>query len=551
VSSAPASGDAPPGGQSIGLAALLLMAGTVLSRLLGLIREQVNSYLFGVGDQIAAFTIADNIHTMLFDLVMSGMMQAALVPVLSQYVALHQREELRRITGALLTMTLIGVGTIVVTLQVFAPQVVTVMTALGGGEQARNEETVALTVELVRWILPSVLLLSLSAVLMSTLYALQRFTRPSLSLSVRNLAIITVTLFLGRTALEVRSIVLGIALGAVMMILIQLPALRDAMPRPNFGFGHPAIRRIFWLYLPIFLGLLVNTVALVVDRNLAWRIGENAIGAMRYATAMNQMVLGLVAAAISLASLPALSRHFSAGNEDAYRGTLARGLRMVTVLVVPAALGLGVLAWPAVQFIFYHGATTESGAVAIWIALLVYLPGTFFAAFDQILIFAWYARQNTLTPQIVGVLAIGVYFLFAFGLTSVLSGENGQMAGLVGANSAQFVFHALVMVFLLRRLLGRNEDGSRIRLDDGQLGRTLKVCLGVGVVMAAVAGAAAWLLSVAIPAPDGGVTRFLRDGIVLAIPVMLGAVVYGLGLLRFRIEEAQLILNRLTGFIGR
>lgn len=530
---------------------MLLMAGTILSRLLGLIREQVNSHLFGVGDQIAAFTIADNIHTMLFDLVMSGMMQAALVPVLSMYVGLHQREELRRITGALLTLTLIGVGTIVVTLQVFAPQVVTVMTALGGGEQARNEETVALTIELVRWILPSVLLLSLSAVLMSTLYALQRFTRPSLSLSVRNLAIITVTLFLGRTALEVRSIVLGIALGAVLMILIQLPALRDAMPRPNFGFRHPAIRRIFWLYLPIFLGLLVNTVALIVDRNLAWRIGENAIGAMRYATAMNQMVLGLVAAAISLASLPALSRHFSSGNEDAYRGTLARGLRMVTVLVVPAALGLGVLAWPAVRFIFFHGATTEAGAIAIWIALLVYLPGTFFAAFDQILIFAWYARQNTLTPQIVGVLAVGVYFLFALGLTSVLSGENGQMAGLVGANSAQFIFHALVMIFLLRRLLGRREDGARIRLDDGQLARTLKVCLGVGVVMAAIAGAAAWLLSAVIPSLDGGLTGFLRDGIVLAIPVMLGAIVYALGLLRFQVEEAHLIRNRLMGFVGR
>lgn len=540
----PASGAPPPGGQSIGTAALLLMAGTVLSRLLGLVREQVNSYLFGVGDQIAAFTIADNIHTMLFDLVMSGMMQAALVPVLSQYIAQDQRDELRKITGALLTLTLIVVGTIVVTLQIFAPQVVTVMTALGGGEQARSVETVELTVQLVRWILPAVLLLSISAVLMSTLYALQRFTRPSLSLSMRNLAIITVTLFLGRTALEVRAIVLGIGLGAILMIVIQLPALRDAMPRPNLHFGHPAIRRILWLYLPIFLGLMVNTFALVVDRNFAWRIGENALGAMRYATAMNQMVLGLVAAAISLAALPTLSRHFISGNEEGYRDTLARGLRMVTVLVVPAALGLAVLSWPAVRFVFYHGATTEAGAIAIWIALLVYLPGTLFAAFDQVLIFAYYARQNTRTPQIVGVLAVGVYFLFAFSLVHLATGENAQMAGLVGANSAQFIFHTLVMIVLVRRLLGKHLDGGRLR-------NTIKVCTGAGIVMAVTAGVVAFLLAWAIPEPEPGLARFLRDGVVLGVPVMVGMAVYAAGLLRSQLEEARLIQERVTGLVRR
>ena len=535
----------------MGTAALLLMAGTILSRILGLVREQVNSYMFGVGDQIAAFTIADNIHTMLFDLVMSGMMQAALVPVLSQYVAQNQREELRRITGALLTLTILIVGAVVVLLEIFAPQAVAVMTALGGGEEARGADTVELTIELVRWILPAVLLLSVSTVLMSTLYSLQRFTRPSLSLSMRNLAIITVTLFLGRTVLEVRAIVLGIILGAVLMIAIQLPALRDAMPRPNLQFGHPAIRRIFWLYVPIFLGLLVNTVALAFDRNLAWGIGENALGAMRYATAMNQMILGLVAAAISLAALPTLSRHFTNGNEDAYRETLGRGLRMVTVLVVPAALGLLVLSWPAVRFIFYHGATTESGATSIWIALIAYLPGTFFAAFDQVLIFAYYARQNTRTPQIVGVLAVGVYFIVALALVSLTSSEDAQMAGLVGANSAQFTFHAIVMIVLMRRLLGTREDGTRQTLDNGKLVRTLRVCLAVGMVMALVAGGAALGLEQAIPQVESEFGQFIRDAAILGIPVILGAGVYVAGLLRFRVEEAKLIQDRLLGMVRR
>src|SRR6185312_2825922 len=113
-------------------------------------------------------------------------------------------------------------------------------------------------------------------------------------------------------------------------------------------------------------------------------------------------------------------------------------------MVVPATLGLAVIAWPAVRLLFYHGATNSAGAHAIFIALLGYLPGTFFAAFDQVLIFAYYARQNTRTPVIVGVLAVGVYFVFALSLVSPLG-----MTGLVLANSAQFTFHALAMWFLL------------------------------------------------------------------------------------------------------
>ena len=113
-----------------------------------------------------------------------------MIPVLSEYTAPERREELRRITGALLVLSGLVVGTVVAVLMLFAPTAVRVMTALGGGEEARGAETFALTVELTRWILPAVLLLAFSTILMSTLYALQRFTRPALSLSLRNVAIV-------------------------------------------------------------------------------------------------------------------------------------------------------------------------------------------------------------------------------------------------------------------------------------------------------------------------------------------------------------------------
>jgi putative peptidoglycan lipid II flippase len=503
------------------------------------VREQVTAYLFGTGDKVAAFTIADNIHTMLFDLVISGMMQAALIPVLSEYAGEDQREELRSITGTLLAVSAIGIGAVAVLLEIFAPTAVTVMTSLGADDQARSQEVVDLTVEMVRLILPAVWLLSISTILMATLYALQRFTRPALSLSVRNAAIVFAALTLGRTALGVRALVVGIVLGALLLVAIQLPGLKDAMPRPNLSVRHPAIKRIYLLYLPIFVGLFANTFALIVDRNLAWRVGENALGAMRFATTLNQMILGLVAAAISLAALPALSRHFSSGDEDAYRATLARGLRMVTVLVIPAAFGMAVLSWPIVRLLFFHGATTRDGAELIWLALLLYLPGTLFAAFDQVLIFAFYARQNTKLPQLIGVLAVGIYFAFALSLYQPFG-----MAGLVIANSAQFTFHAVVMIWLARRLLG----GAR--LDDGRFARTLKICIGAGLVMSAAAGLLALGLSFGLPETDG-IAGLARDLLIVAIPVAAGAVIYAAGLFRFDIEEATLIRQRVLGLVSR
>ncbi|MDI3339455.1 MAG: murein biosynthesis integral membrane protein MurJ [Sphaerobacter sp.] len=530
----------PSDRQRIARAAAIIMVGTILSRILGLGREQVTSYLWGTSDQVAAFTIADNIHTILFDLIISGMMQAALVPVLSAYTAPHQREELRRIVGALLVLAVIVVGATVAVMMLFAPQLVWLMTALGGSGQVHSPETIPLTIQLVRIILPAVFLLSISTILMATLYALQRFTRPALSLAVRNAAIVAAALTLGRTALEIRSLAIGVVVGALALIAIQLPGLRDAMPRPNLDFRHPAIRRILLLYLPIFIGLISNTVALVIDRNLAFNVDPHALGAMRYATALNQMILGIVAAATSLAALPTLSRHFSSGDEQAYQRTLANGLKMVTVMVVPATFGMAAIAWPAVDLLFFHGATDAAGARAILIALLAYLPGTFFAAFDQVLIFGYYARQNTRTPVIVGVLAVGVFLATALTLVGPLG-----MAGLVLANSAQFIFHALVMWYLMRRALGQ--------VGDATVGRTLRVAIGVGALMAL----AAFLLASALgasPFAAGSPTTplpLMRRALAVVVPVAVGAAIYVGGLHLLGVDEVRQIWRGVMRRVGR
>ncbi|MEA2597232.1 MAG: putative peptidoglycan lipid flippase, partial [Thermomicrobiales bacterium] len=204
-------------------AAMIIMLGNVLSRVLGMAREQLAAGLFGTGDRIAAFTVADNVHALLFDLLISGMLQAALVPVLAQWTApdAATREELRRISGALLTLAVIVVGTMVVIGVVFAPAVVEVMTALGGGG-GRGAETTTLTVTLVRMILPAVFFLAIGVVLMGVLYALGRVTAPALSVGVRNFALVaSIVLFAG--LLGVKSMALGVVIGSVAIAAMQIP----------------------------------------------------------------------------------------------------------------------------------------------------------------------------------------------------------------------------------------------------------------------------------------------------------------------------------------
>lgn len=537
------SGAAPLGVKGIAGAAAVISAGNLLSRVLGLGREQLAAGLFGAGDQIAAFQIADNVHTLLFDLVMSGMLEAAMIPVLTVWAlnTVGSRAELRRVSGALVTLALLIVGGLTLLGVIFAPAVVDAMTRLGGADGARADATTALAVTMVRIILPAVLFLAVGDVLMSVLYALDRPGPPALAAAARNAAIVVAMLLLS-TRLGVRSMAVGVVVGGVAIVAVQLPALAQerALPRLNLEFGHPAVRTVFGLYLPIFLGLIVSTAMVVVDRNLAWRAEADALGAMRYATTLVQFVLGLVAAGISLASLPRLSRHFDEGDEAAFRATLGQALGFVTLLIFPAVFGLAALGRPTVDLLFRHGETGGSASRLIVIALLGYLPGHLFAAYDQVLIFAFYARKNTRTPVLVGVGSAVVYLAAAI----LLSREYG-MIGLVIANSLQFAAHTVVMFLLGWRVFG---------LRSADLRRVVGRC---GAAAALMAGAAllVWLvLRSVMPEPGSAGGGIASKSALLVVPATVGAIVYLAAISKLRVREFEslraAVMGRFAGKFG-
>lgn len=507
-------------------AALLITAGGLASRVLGLVREQLAAGYFGTGNEVAAFQIADNVQTLLFDLVVSGMLQAALVPVLVMYAASSDRLQLRRISGAIASVAVLIVGAACVLGWLFTSEIVQVMTSLGVDDPARSEATVALTEELVRIVLPGVLFLALGTVLSAVLYSLNEPAGPAMALAARNLAIVVaIVVFAG--GIGVKSMAVGVVIGGALVAAIQVPWLLrlGALPIPNLRLRDPAVRQIGRLYLPVFLGLIVSTVQVVIDRNLAWRAEADALGAMRYATTLVQSVLGLVAAAISLAALPVLATHFANHDEERFEATLLHALRLVTILILPAVLTLAVLARPVSRLLFEHGETGSSEARSIAIVLVAYLPGTLFAAFDQILIYAFYARRSTWIPVLVGVGAVGAYFA-----TAALLSDRYGAAGLALANSVQFIAHTLVLGWLFRRRL--------VGIVAAYL-PALRWAAGGAVLCAGTAFLTAWLVG---RATTGVIDEF---GSVL-LPVTVGGAIYLAVMLRSGIDEVAMVTDRLA-----
>jgi putative peptidoglycan lipid II flippase len=425
-------------------AAGIIALGSVTSRVLGVARETVKAGLFGATGAVSALEVALRVPTLIYDLLVGGMINSALVPVFSSYSRPEQRAELWRLLSLLLSLACVGLSVLILLGEIFAPQIVWLM---AGGLPALLQ---AEAVRLLRIMLPAILLLNIAGILAGALYALERFTFPAFTATVFNAAIVALALALG-PRIGVTSMAIGLLIGAVSQILLQAPGLRDAELRFDLSLDNVALRRVARLYVPIGLGLVVDMIGVALSYNLASRTGDQSIPWMQYSATLIQFPLGLVSIAISMAILPTLSRQAAEGADGDFRDTLAYGLRLVVVLIIPATVGLFVLAVPLVRLVFEHGDFTFVDTRGTVEALRCHLAGLVFAAIDQPLIFACYARKETWKPALVGVVTVLLYVLLALLPTLFVP---LTLNGLILANSFKWMAHALVMLFLVRRDVG-------------------------------------------------------------------------------------------------
>lgn len=500
--------------RGIAISAVIVGAGQLLSRLMGLVRETVIADVFGATGLVSCFTLASRVPDMTYQLLLGGMVSAALVPVLSEYAAREDQEELAQLTSTLLTVAVVLFSGIVLLLELLAP-VVAVL--LGGGFGA---ELLSVTTRLVRIILPSLIFFGAWGVAAGVLYARQSFVFPALASAVYNLGIVLAGLFLAQR-LDIAALSVGVVLGSLFQLLIVLPGLRGLRLRPRFDLRHPALRRILLLYGPVVGSIVVQNLGIVIDGNLASRTVDQALSWMRYATQLYQLPLGLVSVAVATAALPTLARLTGDSDSSRFRHTLAGSLRLVIVLVAPAVAALVVLGQEGIRTVLEHGVFQPADTSMVYRTLLFYLPGLPFAAIDQLLVFAFYARKDTLTPVLVYVASMGAYLivgpLLAFGL-------RVGFLGLVIANAVQLTAHCLLMWIMLERRVGSMAGHGLL----STAAKATLAAVGAGLAMFAAQALTQHLL------PEA--TRAHAAGGLLAAG-SLGAVGYLAGLALLRVEE--------------
>lgn len=504
-------------------AAGVIGLGNIASRLLGLVRETVIANRFGAGALVDSFSIAATVPTIVNDMLIGGLLSSALVPVFSEY-AERDEAEFWRLGSAVLSVATALLAAISLVLMLAAPLVVRVM-ASGFTDAAQQ----ALTVTLVRLVVPATFFTGVSGIFIGLLYALKRFTFPAFAAAIYNLGIIIGAVLISQLfdgEARIYGLAIGVLLGSTGQFFLLMPDLRGAPLRLTRAWRHPGLRRIVALYIPIALSVVVANISVVIDRNLATTTGVGSLSWMRYATTLQQLPLGLIAVAVSQAVLPSLARLTAPEQAPDFRHTLQQGLRLVTVLMVPAAVGLFVLAEPIVALLFEHGDFSPTDTLATAAALRLYLLGMVFAAIDQPLIFAFYARQDTWTPSLVGVLGVGVYLLVALPLVRPLG-----YLGLVLASSMQLAAHALIMLLLLQWRLRGLDVGDLLDVGLRATGAALLMGLAVWGVLALTQGDALTALASLPP--------LLREGLGVALPAVVGVAVYAIATLALRVDEAH------------
>ncbi len=431
--------------------AAIVSAGAILSRVMGLVRDTAIAGVFGDGGPVSAYLIAFSVPRNLYEMLIGGMLGSALVPTFGEYAAREQKAELWRVASLLLTSAALVLGLAILVLESGA--------GLLARALAQFEDTAlqTLTADLLRIVVIGVLFLGLSGIMTALSHALQRFALPAFTTAIFNASIAVFALAFGTRWRDVRVLALGLVVGSALQVVLQIPALRDMRFRPVLDLRHPVLRRVLRLYSPVVLSLVIANLGILVDRNLASRTGESSPTWMAFATTLRETPLGLVSIAISTAILPTLSiiaaQEQSAdprqGSAEPFCRTLAGGLRLVLVLTLPAAVGLFVLARPMVALLFQHGEFGATSTVQTALALRYYVIGMVFAAVDQPLVIALYARKDTLRPALVGMASVGLYLLVALPTYRTLG-----MVGLILADNFKHAGHVLIMIWLFGRTVG-------------------------------------------------------------------------------------------------
>ncbi|WP_255428903.1 murein biosynthesis integral membrane protein MurJ [Saccharophagus sp. K07] len=385
---------------------------TMLSRVLGLVRDVVFAWFIGASGGADAFFVAFKVPNFLRRLFSEGAFAQAFVPVLSEYRQKGSIEAVRhlidRIAGCL-GMAVISVSA----LAVLGAPLLTFVFAPGFYMNA--PEKFALTADMVRITFPYLALISLAGFAGSILNSYDRFAVPALTPVTLNIVLITAAVWISpMLETPVMALAWGVLVAGVCQLVIQLPFLArlHLLPRPKVAWSDPAVKKVLTLMAPAMFGVSVSQINLLLDTVLASLISDGSVSWLYYSDRLIELPLGVFGIAIATVILPALSRQYSAACEH-YSHTLDWALRTVLLIGFPATVALVVMAEPIIITLFQHGERFSAfDARMSSYSLMAYAVGLSAFMLIKVLATGYFSRQDTKTPVKIGIKAMVANMVF-------------------------------------------------------------------------------------------------------------------------------------------
>ncbi len=441
-----------PAGQSvrqIASAAGVVSSATLLSRLLGFVRDMAIAWLFGAGMAADAFFAAFRLPSTFRELLGEGALSAAFIPTFTRTATREGRPAAWRLASRVLGTLMVVLAGVTALGMVFAPEIATILTP----GWAREPEKLALTAQLLRIMFPYLFLVGLSALFMAILNSLGHFLTPALAPTMLNLTMIAVGLGIApRSEQPAHWLAGAVVAGGLGQLLIQIPpaVARGWRGDVRVAPQDPGVREIARLMLPGVGGLAVTQVNVFVGMVLASFLAGGSLAALQYAFRLVQFPIGVVGVAIGTAALPVMAAAMAREAPDEMRRSLTESLRLGLFLALPAMAGLIVFRVPIIHVLLERGAFDRSATLLAANVLAGYAVGLGFYVSNRILAPAFYAMRDTATPVLTSSLSVALNI----GASLVLMGPLGA-TGLALATAIASCGNCAVLSLSLRRRIGR------------------------------------------------------------------------------------------------
>ena len=429
---------------------------TLLSRITGLVREQIGAAMFGTSAMMDAFQIAFRIPNLLRRLFAEGAFSQAFVPLLAATRASEGDEATRHLVNAVATVLAWALLLTCVAGIAAAPALVWLLAS--GFAPDTEQAAVAMT----RWMFPYIGCMSMVALAAGVLNTWKRFAIPAFTPVLLNLSVIGAALLLvpplrARGIEPVYALALGVMLGGVLQLVLQLPALARIGMLPRIGatpgrlaaaWHHPGVRRILAKMGPALVGVSVAQISLMINSQIASHLGTGAVSTLVYADRLMELPTALLGVALGVVLTPQLSAAKARGDMAGYSGLLDWGLRLVLLLALPCAVALLVFAQPMVAVLFHRGAFDAASVASTTLAVMGYGAGVLGLVGVKVAAPAYYAQQDMKTPMFV---AMGALVLTQALNALFIAGAGMGVAALALSIGLAANANALVLLWGLKR----------------------------------------------------------------------------------------------------